>query len=666
MIARLLVANRGEIAVRILKTCKRLGIMTATIYSDADADAPHLKLADAAYNVGPEEAAASYLNVDAILKTAKRFGADAIHPGYGFLAESPALAQACEKAGVGFVGPHAKAIRKMGSKIEAKKIADQAGVAVVPGHYGSQDEKTLLSQAMRIGFPLFIKASAGGGGKGMRLVEKKNAFSKALGEARQEAKSAFDDANVLLERQVANARHIEVQIAGDSYGNTIHLFERECSIQRRHQKIIEEAPAAFLPDKVRAFLFESAVRIAKAIRYDSLGTVEFLYDEDAEEAYFLEMNTRLQVEHPTTEMVTGLDLVEMQLRIASDEPLPFAQSDITVSGWAIEARVNAEAPARDFKPETGRILLYDEPKGEAVRIDSGVAAGSEVTPWYDPLLSKVIAHGKDREEARQRLATALRDLALAGVTTNLEFLGDLLAHPNFSERPLSTHFIETTFPEGWRPKPAGLTAAAAGAAYLRTLEAGADASPWQALGSWRLFERAGHGGRTHLLLEGESGTQALKIAGHGGDYRIEQEDGADHVRLERLSKDRFRLQAKGETLEFRAAFDADRIAIASRGQNAAFTLTSHLAAAQAATAPDEDRHFTLHAPMPGLITEIAIKAGDRVQAGDVLITMEAMKLVHNLIAESDGVIQTIHCEKNTTVPHKAPLVEIGPREAAEA
>lgn len=666
MIARLLVANRGEIAVRILKTCKRLGIMTAAIYSDADADAPHLELADQAYGVGPAEAAASYLNVDAILEAAKRFEADALHPGYGFLAESPALAQACEKAGIRFVGPNADAIREMGSKVEAKRIADQAGVAVVPGHYESQDEKTLVKEANRIGFPLFIKASAGGGGKGMRLVEAADDFLKALSEARQEAKAAFGDASVLLEKQVVNARHIEVQIAGDSHGNCIHLFERECSIQRRHQKLIEEAPAAFLPEKVRALLFESAVRIAKAIAYDSLGTIEFLYDADTEEAYFLEMNTRLQVEHPTTEMVTGLDLVELQLRLAAGEPLPFAQSDIAVSGWAIEARVNAEAPARDFKPETGRILLYDEPAGEAVRIDSGVRLGSEVTPWYDSLLAKVIAHGKDREEARTRLAAALRDTVLAGVTTNLAFLSDVLAHPNFLERPLSTHFLEQTFPEGWRATPASLTAAAAGAAYVRNLETGADVSPWQTLGSWRLLDGAGHAGCTHLLLQGEAGTQALKIAGHSGDYRIAQEDGTTNVRLDRLSKDRFSLQAKGEAMEFRAGFDADRIAIAGPGQNAAFTLTSHLAAEQVATTPEKDRHFTLHAPMPGLITEIAIKAGDRVQAGDVLITMEAMKLVHNLIAESDGVIESIHCEKNTTVPHKAPLVEIGPHVTAEA
>jgi len=666
MITRLLVANRGEIAVRILKTCRRLGIQTAAIYSKADADAPHLELANHTYDVGPEEAAASYLNMDAILKAARHFEADALHPGYGFLAESPLLAKACEKAGICFVGPNVDAIRKMGSKVEAKRIAEQVGIPIVPGYYASQDEKMLAKEASRIGFPLFIKASAGGGGKGMRLIKEKGTFSKALSEARQEAKTAFDDDSVLLEKQVVNARHIEVQIAGDSYGNCIHLFERECSIQRRHQKLIEEAPAAFLSDKIRTVIFENAVCIAKAIRYDSLGTVEFLYDEEAEEAYFLEMNTRLQVEHPTTEMITGLDLVELQLRIAEDEPLPFTQSEIAVSGWAIEARVNAEAPAKNFQPETGRILLYDEPKGSAVRIDSGVKQGSEVTSWYDPLLAKVIAHGKDREEARTRLAAALRDFMLAGVITNLEFLNDVLTHPNFSKHSLSTHFLEQTFPEGWQAPPASPTVTAAGAAYVRSLETSSDASLWQALGSWRLLGGAEHAGCTHLLLQGEGGTQELKIAGHGGNYRIAQEDGTTNVRLDRFSKDRFSLQVKGEAMEFFASFDAGRIAIASQGKNAAFALISHLAAEQAAAAPEKDRYFTLYAPMPGLITEIAITVGDRVQVGDVLITMEAMKLVHNLIAESDGVIQSIHCEKSNIVPHKAPLVEIGPQEKAKA
>jgi len=661
------VANRGEIAVRVLKTCKRLGIRTAVAYSEADADALHVRLADKAYCIGPKEAAASYLNIDAILEAAKRAGADAIHPGYGFLAESAALAEACAKAGIAFVGPKPDAILKMGSKIESKKIAEKAGVPIVPGHYDSQDEKTLLKEAKRIGFPLFIKASAGGGGKGMRLVEDAKDFSETLAQARQEAKGAFGDEAVMVEKAILKPRHIEVQIAGDKHGNVVHLFERECSIQRRHQKIIEEAPAGFLDAKTRDFLFENAVLMAKAIGYDSLGTIEFLYDEDTGESYFLEMNTRLQVEHPVTEFVTGLDLVELQLLIAAGDPIPFAQDAIAVSGWAIEARVNAEAPADNFRPEIGPVLLYGEPGGEGVRVDSGITAGSEVTPWYDSMLAKVIAHGKDREEARRRLGAALNDYVLAGVATNLAFLGDVLAHPNFSERVLTTRFLDETFPEGWQEPPAPKAAVLAGAAYALHMErdvASGPVSPWQSLGPWRLLDQSVSPGVTHLRLLRQGEAEEVKIAGQDGHYRVTQGDASFDVRAERAADDRIRLWVDAERHEFRAVVTDAEIVIAGEGQNMVFTLESHLAAEQSANAPQKTHH-TLYAPMPGLVTEIVVGKGDTVKMGDVLVVMEAMKLVHHLVAESDGIVESIHCEQGTTVPHKSILVEIGPGEAAE-
>ncbi|MGB1547848.1 MAG: biotin/lipoyl-containing protein, partial [Alphaproteobacteria bacterium] len=581
------------------------------------------------------------------------------------------LVSACEKAGITFVGPNANAIKKMGSKIESKKIAEAAKVPVVPGYYGSQDEKTLAKEAKRVGVPLFIKASAGGGGKGMRLVTEEKDFAKTLTMARQEAKAAFGDDDVMLEKAVLTPRHIEVQIAGDKHGNAIHLFERECSIQRRHQKVIEEAPAAFLPEEVRASLFDFAVRIAKAIGYDSLGTVEFLYDEDSKEAYFLEMNTRLQVEHPTTEMVTGLDLVELQLGIANGKPLPFEQKDVTLSGWAIEARVNAESPADDFRPEIGTIVLYDEPKGEGLRFDSGVQAGSEVTPWYDPMLAKVIAYGKDREEACRRLGAALSDYALAGVQTNIDFLRDVLAHPNFLGKPLTTRFLPETFPDGWQPKPEPVAAVLAGIAYVLGLEAAAPegtieaVTPWQTLGTWRTLNSTIVKTETHLRLlrQGESGD--VRITGHGGRYHVLQGETRHEVEAERMADGRIQLWMDGGRYDFRAAVNGEEIAVAGKCGNVVFTLESHLAVEQHASAPQQS-HSTLYAPMPGLITELKVKPGDAVQSGDVLIIMEAMKLVHNLVAETDGVVEAVHCEKGATVQHKAALVDIGPGEAAEA
>ena len=462
MFNTLLIANRGEIACRIARTARRMGLRTVAVYSDADRDSLHVALCDTAVRIGPPEAARSYLDAAAIVAAARAAGAQAIHPGYGFLSESLALIDACEAAGLIFVGPSRDAIQRMGSKIESKRIALDAGVPVVPGyHADDQDPAVLQAAASDIGYPVLIKASAGGGGKGMRVVRSAGEFAAALVTVRREAQASFGDDRVLLERYLDEPRHLEVQLLGDKHGHLVHLFERECSIQRNHQKVIEEAPAPHLPPAVREALFAHALTMGRAIGYDSTGTIEFIHDSRSGDTFFLEMNTRLQVEHPVTELTVGIDLVEWQLRVATGEPLGFAQPDLTQRGCAIEARVCAENPAAGFAPEIGALVGYREPRGEGVLVDSGVRSGSQVTPYYDSMLAKVIAHADDRPTAARRLATALDDTVLLGVHSNLGFLADLLRHDHFAQ-VLSTHYIERAFPAGWQPRADdGLAIAAA-------------------------------------------------------------------------------------------------------------------------------------------------------------------------------------------------------------
>ncbi|MGH6892088.1 MAG: acetyl-CoA carboxylase biotin carboxylase subunit, partial [Dongiaceae bacterium] len=531
MFNKLCIANRGEIAVRIIKTCRRLGIRTLAVYSEADRHALFVGMADEAAYLGPAEARASYLDGTKLVAVARQFGADAVHPGYGFLAENAAFAELCQNAGVVFIGPHIEAIRSMGSKIEAKRIAEHAGVATVPGYHGDkQDDATLCAAAKALGFPVLIKPSAGGGGKGMRVVRDDAGLSEALTLARREALAAFADDRLLLERYVEEPRHLEVQIAGDKHGNVIHLLERECSIQRRYQKLIEEAPADFLSETIRQELSTDALRIAGGIGYDSLGTVEFIYDHCAGRYYFLEMNTRLQVEHPVTEMITGIDLVELQIRIAAGEPLPLTQADLTCNGWAIEARVNAENPAAGFLPETGTITLYAEPATDGVRIDSGITRGSQVSPYYDSLLAKVIAHGDSRSTALQHLLTALDRYMIGGVSTNSEFLYDLLSLPAFSNAPLSTRFIDQHFPVGWTAGAHAGEMEQVAAVVVHALAheqqgtlinqspTDVHTSPWRRLGSWRVIEQAGFPGTTEITLSNGRAHHTLRLSGRRGRY----------------------------------------------------------------------------------------------------------------------------------------------------
>ncbi|HML11362.1 MAG TPA: acetyl-CoA carboxylase biotin carboxylase subunit, partial [Stellaceae bacterium] len=458
MFSKILIANRGEIACRVIRTARRMGIKTVAVYSEADAEALHVRMADEAVAIGPPPAAESYLRIDRIVAACKETGAEAVHPGYGFLSERPAFAEALAKEGIDFIGPTPEAIAAMGDKIESKKLAAAAGVTTVPGHLGIiENTDVAASIAEGIGYPVMIKASAGGGGKGMRIAHDDAELREGFSSAQHEAKSSFGDDRVFLEKYIEEPRHIEIQVLGDAHGNVVHLGERECSIQRRHQKVIEECPSPFLDAKTRAAMGAEAVALAKAVNYRSAGTVEFIVDRN-KNFYFLEMNTRLQVEHPVTEMVTGIDLVELMIRVAAGEKLPFAQQDVTQTGWAIEARVYAEDPTRNFLPSIGRLVRYIPPSGDGIRNDTGVSEGSDISIYYDPMIAKLCAYGADRDEATRRLRAALDGFYVAGLRHNIAFLNAIIEKPRFAEGRLSTNFIAEEFPDGFVP-PTGFVEA---------------------------------------------------------------------------------------------------------------------------------------------------------------------------------------------------------------
>ncbi|RPJ23740.1 MAG: acetyl-CoA carboxylase biotin carboxylase subunit [Chloroflexi bacterium] len=449
MFKKILIANRGEIAIRIMRACKELGVQTVAVYSDADENALHVGNADEALHIGPAAPKESYLDMDKIIEAAKQTHADAIHPGYGFLSENASFAAAVTSAKLTFIGPSADSIRLMGDKAESKIRMKQAGVPTVPGFEGLEAEDDFTKAAKEIGYPVLVKAAAGGGGKGMRIVNKESELPEAIESARREALHAFGDERLLIEKYVARAHHVEFQVFGDQHGNLVHLFERECSVQRRHQKIIEEAPSPLLTPKLREEMGQAALKAARAVNYFNAGTVEFIFDPDLSSFFFLEMNTRLQVEHPITELVTGLDLVHWQIRVAAGERFPFTQSHFTQRGHAIECRVYAEDPASGFLPSTGRLLQFSEPRGPGIRVDSGFTAGNEVTHFYDPLLAKLIVHAEDREAAIQRMQAALKDFIVHGVVTNIDFLQAVLVHPDFVNGEVTTRWVETDF--NWIP-----------------------------------------------------------------------------------------------------------------------------------------------------------------------------------------------------------------------
>lgn len=461
MFNKILVANRGEIAIRIMRACRELGIGTVAVYSTADKDAPHVRFADEAVEIGDSAPRESYLNIPNVLQAAKATGAEAIHPGYGFLSENAVFAEAVEAAGLTFIGPPASAIRAMGDKAQSKITMKAAGVPTVPGAENLSGETEFLAAAERIGYPVLVKAAAGGGGKGMRVVRSAREMPEALDSARRESQNAFGDDRLLVEKYIENAHHIEFQVFGDRHGNLVHLFERECSVQRRHQKIIEESPSPLLTPEIREQMGAAAVAAARAVGYFNAGTVEFIFDSRISNFYFLEMNTRLQVEHPVTEAVTGLDLAQWQIRVAAGEPFPLRQADLTQRGHAIECRLYAEDAAGGFLPSTGRILQFIEPRGPGIRVDAGIVTGSEVTRFYDPLLAKIIVHAEDREAAIRRMRAALRETVLHGVTSNLDFLQAILAHPAFAEGKIHTRWVETEF--DWKTPKISLEALLAAA-----------------------------------------------------------------------------------------------------------------------------------------------------------------------------------------------------------
>ncbi len=616
---------------------------TVAVYSDVDANALHVELADEARRIGPASAEASYLNIDAIIDATRASGAEAIHPGYGFLAESPRLAKACADAGLVFIGPPAEAMAAMGSKIEAKAIMEAAGIPVVPGyHDDKQDDETFLREADGIGYPLLIKASAGGGGKGMRIVEDEKSLKTALEGARREAHASFGDDSLLLEKYLPRCRHVEIQVFADSHGNALHLFERDCSTQRRHQKIIEEAPAPHLPDELRRRMSQAAVEAARAIGYVGAGTVECLVADH--DFYFIEMNTRLQVEHPVTEMVTGLDLVEWQLRVACGDALPCSQNELRSSGHAIEARLYAEHPAGDFLPSTGRIIHLHLPEPtDDIRLDMGIVEGTEVTRHYDPLLGKLIAHGNDRDSAVRALQRALAEVQIAGLRTNVDLLQRIAAHPDFLAGEVSTDLILRHEKDLLDPGelPCEVAVLAAAWSFLKqemearqAVQASADPwSPWGMAGSWRL--NGLHRRRMHFVRDDVETTVEIGRSEHQLTVSCQGRTFTATARLD--SGRRIVLSDGARRLTADVVASNETLSVFHSGRSWELSLQDPLSARTDAT----QEQGAFRAPMPGRVLEVRVREGDKVHDGMALIVLEAMKMEHTITAHGEGTVQSV-------------------------
>jgi propionyl-CoA carboxylase alpha chain len=636
--SKILIANRGEIACRIMRTAKRLGIATVAVYSDADARSLHVRMADEAVAIGGDAAANSYLVIDKIVDAAKSSGAEAIHPGFGFLSENAAFADRLDAEGIVFIGPKQRAIASMGDKIESKRLAQEAGVNTVPGHPDIvPDVDTAVRIAVEVGFPVMIKASAGGGGKGMRIARDEEEAREGFMLATSEAKSSFGDDRIFIERFIEEPRHIEIQVLADSQGNTIHLGERECSIQRRHQKVIEEAPSPFLDEKTREAMGAQAVALAKAVDYQSAGTVEFIVDKDRN-FYFLEMNTRLQVEHPVTEYITGLDLVEQMIRIAAGDPLPLSQDEVSFTGWAVEARVYAEDPYRNFLPSTGRLVRYHAPEEDAhVRVDTGVYEGGEISMFYDPMIAKLIGGGATRNAAIAQIRDALDAFHIRGISHNIPFLSAVLGHPRFIEGRLSTGFIEEEYPDGLQPRSLTNTETALFVAVTAVLHHRNAVRDPKVTGSAWVVRIGGDDYPVEIAADGDDCMVAIEI----DDALVQQNvtspwrpgdpiftasvDGEDiRVQVDRLGIG-WRL--------FHAGMQADLQALPRRA--------AELSRLMPVKEPPDLSRFLL-SPMPGLLIRVAVGEGDEVKAGEELAVVEAMKMENVLRAEHDGVVRTVH------------------------
>ncbi len=663
MFRKILIANRGEIACRVIKTARRMGIASVAIYSDADRGALHVRMADEAVAIGPAPAFQSYLATDKIIEAARATGADAVHPGYGFLSEREAFALALAAAGIAFIGPNAKAIAAMGDKIESKKLAKAAGVSTVPGFVGEiADEAHAGKIAAEIGYPVMVKASAGGGGKGLRVVHREADLAQAITSSRNEAEASFGDGRLLVEKFVSEPRHIEIQVLGDKHGNVIHLNERECSIQRRHQKVIEEAPSPFLEDKTRAAMGAQAVALAKAVGYDSAGTVEFIMD-GVRNFYFLEMNTRLQVEHPVTEMITGPDLVELMIRVAAGEKLPLSQKEVKREGWAVEARVYAEDPYRGFLPSAGRLSRYRPPAegkkdGATIRNDTGVFEGGEISVYYDPMIAKLCAHAPSRPEAIGAMAAALDQFEISGIAHNLQFLAAIMHHPRFCEGRLTTGFIAEEYPEGFRGAPldeAGTSrfiAAAVAAKILRTQRAGR-------------ISGALNGG--HKLSDN------FTVTLNGGNHAVSDahlEVGSLHLAIDGAvmegvvdwfpGRSLLSLKSRGEETIFQIRREEGGYCLSQGGRERLVTVRSVLAAELAALMPMKpppDTSRMLLCPMPGLVVALPVKEGQAIKAGETLAVVEAMKMENVLVAERDAIVSKLRVKKGDSLARDEIIME---------
>ncbi|MDF1607582.1 acetyl/propionyl/methylcrotonyl-CoA carboxylase subunit alpha [Hoeflea sp. YIM 152468] len=641
-ISKILIANRGEIACRIIRTARTLGIATVAVYSEADTQALHVEMADEAVLIGPAPASESYLRIDAILEAARRTGADAVHPGYGFLSENPDFVDQVVKAGLIFIGPSASAIRAMGLKDAAKTLMEKANVPVVPGYHGEAQELVVLAgKANEIGFPVLIKARAGGGGKGMRKVDNQLDFPAALSSARREAKAAFGDDRVLVEKYVATPRHIEIQVFGDSHGNVVHLFERDCSAQRRHQKVIEEAPAPDMPEDMRAAMGAAAVQAAKAISYSGAGTVEFIVDASdglkADRFWFMEMNTRLQVEHPVTELITGLDLVEWQIRVAGGEPLPLSQDELSISGHAVEARIYAEDAEKGFLPAAGRLAHLRFPDGD-IRVDAGVRAGDEISPFYDPIIAKVIAHGKTRSEALSRLAGALGRTEVAGTVTNTAFLARLCRDADFAAGRLDTGLIDRNIVSltAGEAAPEHVTGLAALAASGMIPDHRTDADVASAIGPfeiWGLPKRRVQleidGKATAFLVE-RSGPDGWRVFGPGFEAA-----GLDMEAVSARGAD-WSLRSGGISRKCRLIQSEDEVAVFHEGLTHRFGKPQGKRTADLAAGGDQ-----VVSMMPGIVKQVLVTQGQDVKSGEAMVVMEAMKMEMTLSAPRDGVVAEV-------------------------
>ncbi len=660
MFKRILIANRGEIACRVIKSARSMGIETVAVYSDADRDALHVQMADQAVNIGPPPSAQSYLLKERIVQACLDTGAEAVHPGYGFLSENAEFRAALETANIVFIGPNTRAIEAMGDKITSKKLADEAGVNTIPGHPDAiKDAEQAVEVANRIGYPVMLKATAGGGGKGMRVARTDAECRDGFERAANEARSSFGDDRILIEKFIEEPRHIEIQIMADRHGNAVYLNERECSLQRRHQKVIEEAPSPFIDKATREQMGTQAVALAKAVDYESAGTVEFIVDKDRN-FYFLEMNTRLQVEHPVTELITGLDLVELMIRVADGEKLPIKQADVPINGWAIESRVYAEDPSRNFLPSTGRLVYYRPPaENDHVRVDTGVYEGGEISMFYDPMIAKLITYGADREEARTRMSTALDQFVIRGVSSNLCFLSALIRHERFISGNMTTNMIGEEYPDGFDPSAGELddptitiSVAASMLRYYRDRAAQIDG---QLSGYERRVSQdwvAIIGGRHHPIT----------IVPVEGGFDVTIDGKINTVRTGWA----FGQQLFTGTINGREVFaQVERVVQTYRVQHAgrrsdvsilsprAAELSRHMSVK---VAPDMSKF--LLSPMPGLLVSLSVKEGDTVSAGEQLAVVEAMKMENTLHAERDGVVAKIYCDAGTTLAVDEKILEL--------